>query len=209
MTPRDPSDQPELFSLRSDGSERGSEEGQSGGSGKKQPSYRFSNMAKKASKKASKKSAKKAVKKSAKKATPRASKKSAGAKKTARKRATSKKQLSEDELDELLPLRKAVKASGGGSGIKKPPVDLPTGPDGEGPDGHGGSYHVHEMYGDWFLDYASYVILERAVPHMDDGFKPVQRRILTTMFEMNDGRPKPPYCSSTPNEINPASRSLS
>ena len=34
------------------------------------------------------------------------------------------------------------------------------------------------MYQDWFLDYASYVILERAVPHLDDGLKPVQRRIL-------------------------------
>ena len=37
---------------------------------------------------------------------------------------------------------------------------------------------MDDMYGDWFLDYASYVILERAVPHADDGLKPVQRRIL-------------------------------
>ena len=37
------------------------------------------------------------------------------------------------------------------------------------------------MYKNWFLDYASYVILERAVPHVDDGLKPVQRRILHTM----------------------------
>lgn len=44
------------------------------------------------------------------------------------------------------------------------------------------------MYEDWFLDYASYVILERAVPHINDGFKPVQRRILHAMNEMDDGR---------------------
>ena len=44
------------------------------------------------------------------------------------------------------------------------------------------------MYSDYFLDYASYVILERAVPHLDDGLKPVQRRILHAMHEMEDGR---------------------
>ncbi len=44
------------------------------------------------------------------------------------------------------------------------------------------------MYEDWFLDYASYVILERAVPHIADGFKPVQRRILYSMKRMDDGR---------------------
>ncbi|MGN0086019.1 MAG: DNA gyrase/topoisomerase IV subunit A [Alloprevotella sp.] len=44
------------------------------------------------------------------------------------------------------------------------------------------------MYEHWFLDYASYVILERAVPHLDDGLKPVQRRILHTMKRMDDGR---------------------
>ncbi len=48
--------------------------------------------------------------------------------------------------------------------------------------------YVDDMYGDWFLDYASYVILERAVPHADDGLKPVQRRILHSMREMEDGR---------------------
>lgn len=47
---------------------------------------------------------------------------------------------------------------------------------------------VDELYGDWFLDYASYVILERAVPHINDGFKPVQRRILHSMRELEDGR---------------------
>ncbi|MCC8088781.1 MAG: DNA gyrase/topoisomerase IV subunit A [Rikenellaceae bacterium] len=44
------------------------------------------------------------------------------------------------------------------------------------------------MYMDWFLDYASYVIMERAVPHIDDGLKPVQRRILHAMKRMDDGR---------------------
>ena len=44
------------------------------------------------------------------------------------------------------------------------------------------------MYKEWFLDYASYVILERAVPAIEDGFKPVQRRILHSMKELDDGR---------------------
>lgn len=47
---------------------------------------------------------------------------------------------------------------------------------------------VNEMYQSWFLDYASYVILERAVPALEDGLKPVQRRILHAMKEMDDGR---------------------
>ncbi len=58
------------------------------------------------------------------------------------------------------------------------------------------SYHVPTdkrlqlsgMYQRWFLDYASYVILERAVPHIEDGLKPVQRRILHSMKELDDGR---------------------
>lgn len=47
---------------------------------------------------------------------------------------------------------------------------------------------VSGMYETWFLDYASYVILERAVPYIEDGLKPVQRRILHSMWEMEDGR---------------------
>ena len=47
---------------------------------------------------------------------------------------------------------------------------------------------ISGMYQEWFLDYASYVILERAVPHLNDGLKPVQRRILHSMKEMDDGR---------------------
>lgn len=47
---------------------------------------------------------------------------------------------------------------------------------------------VTGMYKDWFLDYASYVILERAVPAIEDGFKPVQRRIMHSMKDLDDGR---------------------
>ena len=49
-------------------------------------------------------------------------------------------------------------------------------------------YHLRGMFRNWFLDYASYVILERAVPHIDDGLKPVQRRILHSMKTLDDGR---------------------
>ena len=48
--------------------------------------------------------------------------------------------------------------------------------------------HVSGMYQNWFLDYSSYVILERAVPHINDGLKPVQRRILHSLKELDDGR---------------------
>ncbi len=47
---------------------------------------------------------------------------------------------------------------------------------------------VSELFENWFLDYASYVILERAIPHINDGLKPVQRRILHAMKELDDGR---------------------
>ena len=49
-------------------------------------------------------------------------------------------------------------------------------------------HHLSCMYQNWFLDYASYVILERAVPNIEDGLKPVQRRILHSMKRMDDGR---------------------
>jgi topoisomerase IV subunit A len=48
--------------------------------------------------------------------------------------------------------------------------------------------HVDGMYQNWFLEYASYVILERAVPYVEDGLKPVQRRILHVLWELEDGR---------------------
>lgn len=52
----------------------------------------------------------------------------------------------------------------------------------------GGRKKLTGMYKEWFLDYASYVILERAVPHVEDGLKPVQRRILHAMKKLDDGR---------------------
>ncbi|MBN1107469.1 MAG: DNA gyrase/topoisomerase IV subunit A [Bacteroidales bacterium] len=64
--------------------------------------------------------------------------------------------------------------------------------EGENPGEGSSSLHsvtaLSGMYQDWFLDYASYVILERAVPHINDGLKPVQRRILHSMKRMDDGR---------------------
>ena len=76
--------------------------------------------------------------------------------------------------------------------------DLPQDPegestaDGEGDDGAGADMEqvirIKGMYNEYFLDYASYVILERAVPHLHDGLKPVQRRILHSLKEMDDGR---------------------
>ena len=76
--------------------------------------------------------------------------------------------------------------------------EVPFNPDGESGGGTGQEGRQGEemhsvtaisgMYRDWFLDYASYVILERAVPHVTDGLKPVQRRILHSMRRMDDGR---------------------
>ena len=60
---------------------------------------------------------------------------------------------------------------------------------GTGITGHLGEVRaVGGMYKDWFVEYASYVILERAIPALEDGLKPVQRRILHAMYEMDDGR---------------------
>ncbi|WP_116788706.1 DNA gyrase/topoisomerase IV subunit A [Flavobacterium psychrotrophum] len=58
----------------------------------------------------------------------------------------------------------------------------------EDPDNQDTITKVTGMYKDWFLDYASYVILERAVPAIEDGFKPVQRRIMHSLKELDDGR---------------------
>ena len=49
-------------------------------------------------------------------------------------------------------------------------------------------FKLSGMFREWFLDYASYVILQRAVPHIVDGLKPVQRRVLHAMFKIDDGR---------------------
>ena len=54
-----------------------------------------------------------------------------------------------------------------------------------GSDSH--KFKLSGMFKDWFLDYASYVILQRAVPHIVDGLKPVQRRVLHAMYRMDDG----------------------
>lgn len=67
----------------------------------------------------------------------------------------------------------------------KPPVPPAANNPGKGEHGDG---PLAQSYRTWFLDYASYVILDRAVPHIDDGLKPVQRRILHTLREMDDGR---------------------
>jgi len=67
-------------------------------------------------------------------------------------------------------------------------IDPELTPDGEGTEVQETITRVTGMYRDWFLDYASYVILERAVPAIEDGFKPVQRRIMHAMKELDDGR---------------------
>lgn len=75
---------------------------------------------------------------------------------------------------------------------KKPPVGKPTvvstGANGSGTGDTVHSIALDGLYQNWFLDYASYVILERAVPRIEDGFKPVQRRIMHSLKEMDDGR---------------------
>jgi topoisomerase-4 subunit A len=65
--------------------------------------------------------------------------------------------------------------------------ELPGKPE-RGPEEETRQIYLHGMYENWFLDYASYVILERAVPEITDGLKPVQRRILHAMFRIDDGR---------------------
>ena len=89
-----------------------------------------------------------------------------------RKKKTSKKDNLELEFDQ--PSEEATAAEDDGA---KDFFDLAP-----------GSGHVDAMFSDWFIDYASYVILERAVPHANDGLKPVQRRILHSMRELEDGR---------------------
>jgi topoisomerase-4 subunit A len=73
------------------------------------------------------------------------------------------------------------------AGARPPaPPDSPEAADGAG--GQGPEAPLARSYREWFLEYASYVILDRAVPHIDDGLKPVQRRILHTFWEQDDGR---------------------
>lgn len=68
------------------------------------------------------------------------------------------------------------------------PLNDNAAPGGVPASGQAGSFSVSGMYREWFLDYASYVILERAVPALYDGLKPVQRRILHSMKVLDDGR---------------------
>ena len=86
--------------------------------------------------------------------------------------------MQEDEVvdkDEII--EEVAEGQGGGTGKYEKLIH-----DGEN------KYKLTGMYKDWFLDYASYVILERAVPHITDGFKPVQRRIMHAMKNIDDGR---------------------
>jgi topoisomerase-4 subunit A len=76
----------------------------------------------------------------------------------------------------------AATAMTGGSALPPPPGAIPPAP------GNNDNAPLAKSYRSWFLEYASYVILDRAVPHIDDGLKPVQRRILHTLWEMDDGR---------------------
>lgn len=84
-----------------------------------------------------------------------------------------------DELPDELPVGLDNGASASGDTIKRVTVDTTD---------DVVRHQLRGMYQSWFLDYASYVILERAVPHIDDGLKPVQRRILHSMETLDDGR---------------------
>ena len=77
----------------------------------------------------------------------------------------------EDEINETEEENSSEELVSSSSNEKKPQNDV-----------------LGEMYKDYFLDYASYVILERAVPAIEDGLKPVQRRIMFSMYTMDDGR---------------------
>ncbi len=68
------------------------------------------------------------------------------------------------------------------------PAPEPAPPRKKGAKVHDDAAPIVQSYRNWFLDYASYVILDRAVPHLDDGLKPVQRRVLHTLWDMDDGR---------------------
>lgn len=82
------------------------------------------------------------------------------------------------DIEEDGPLNEEEGASQNGSST----------PEGVPGAGQAGTFSVSGMYREWFLDYASYVILERAVPALYDGLKPVQRRILHSMKDLDDGR---------------------
>ena len=84
--------------------------------------------------------------------------------------------------------KKATPSQSPPSGEKDVAKVLPGGEDSGGASVLDNVTHVDGMYQNWFLEYASYVILERAVPYVEDGLKPVQRRILHVLWELEDGR---------------------
>ncbi|ATC64522.1 DNA topoisomerase [Nibricoccus aquaticus] len=87
------------------------------------------------------------------------------------------------------PVRAEEPAAAGveGDSSSTPPPEPPADATPPAP-GNNDNAPLAKSYEKWFLEYASYVILDRAVPHIDDGLKPVQRRILHTLWEMDDGR---------------------
>ncbi len=99
-----------------------------------------------------------------------------------------KSSKSSDQPELELPLDDDALAGG----VESTPTMSPAGPEEEGtelmPGKSSAEAPLSQHYKKWFLEYASYVILDRAVPHLDDGLKPVQRRVLHTMWEMDDGR---------------------
>ena len=93
-----------------------------------------------------------------------------------------KKKSANDDDQPLLPLDAAPAA-------EPAPAEAPPPPEREkGEKVQDEQAPLAVSYRNWFLDYASYVILDRAVPHIDDGLKPVQRRVLHTLWDMDDGR---------------------
>ena len=94
----------------------------------------------------------------------------------------SSKQKNDDELENknanLQEEEQETSFSSGVGSVSRVPIKL----------GEDTTLNLSKMYQTWFLDYASYVILERAVPHISDGLKPVQRRIMHSMKRMDDGR---------------------
>ncbi|HUG09369.1 MAG TPA: DNA gyrase/topoisomerase IV subunit A [Opitutaceae bacterium] len=91
-----------------------------------------------------------------------------------------KKKLSKNDPQAELPLGGDTPAPAAEQPVAPAPKAKPAKNDPNAP--------LALSYKNWFLDYASYVILDRAVPHIDDGLKPVQRRVLHTLWDMDDGR---------------------
>ncbi len=142
---------------------------------------------------AKKKAAKKIIKKKVLRKVPKkklvrrkVAKKAAARKRPAKKKPAAKKAGAKKKAPAKKaprPKPKAAKKKGG----RKKGADVEA-PGGGGDGGRAEVVHIDDMYKDWFVDYASYVILERAVPDVRDGLKPVQRRILHSLKEKDDGR---------------------